>query len=258
MRRAVAPETVTPGGNAMPRVTVLTAARNAAQFLRETITSVLAQSFEDFEYLIVDDELSVRDSLLSWFRMDGYAVRAVDNGLDALAAVEEGRCDLALVDIKMPGMDGIELQRRIHAIDPDIPVVVVTAFGSLDTAIAAGEFCRRAIRPDGGWIRGLYLDNRTDSFGHATSGSACAAILWLALHRATGDGAWLEPAATALDYCMKVQFVRPADANLRGAVLEKVLPPDGTDRSPYHLRDLGTIFFVTAAMDWLAQAADGR
>ena len=127
----------------------------------------------------------------------------------------------------------------------------------LDTAIAAGEFCRRAIRPDGGWIRGLYLDNRTDSFGHATSGSACAAILWLALHRATGDGAWLEPAATALDYCMKVQFVRPADANLRGAVLEKVLPPDGTDRSPYHLRDLGTIFFVTAATAWLALAEEG-
>jgi hypothetical protein len=46
---------------------------------------------------------------------------------------------------------------------------------------------------------------------------------------------------------MRVQFTNPSDENLRGAILEKILPPDGTDASPYHLRDLGTIFFVQAA-----------
>ncbi len=121
----------------------------------------------------------------------------------------------------------------------------------LDTAIASGEFCRKAMRSDGGWIRGLYLDNKTDCFGHATSGSACAAILGLELYQETHDPRWLEMAVKALEYCMKVQFINPGDPNLHGAVLEKVLPPDGTDRSPYYIRDLGTIFFVLAGIRFL-------
>ncbi len=44
-----------------------------------------------------------------------------------------------------------------------------------------------------------------------------------------------------VDFCAQMQFTSPADPNLRGAILEKVLPPDGSDRSPYHVRDLGTI-----------------
>jgi len=50
---------------------------------------------------------------------------------------------------------------------------------------------------------------------------------------------------------MKMQFTNPEDPNLKGAILEKVLPPDGTDRSPYHIRDLGTIFFIQAASLYL-------
>ena len=53
--------------------------------------------------------------------------------------------------------------------------------------------------------------------------------------------------ARSLNYCMDMQFTRPDDPNLLGAVLEKVLPPDGTDCSPYEIRDLGTIFFLQAA-----------
>lgn len=122
----------------------------------------------------------------------------------------------------------------------------------LDTAVASGRFCENAMRSDGGWIRGLYADNKTDCFGHATSGSACAAILWLELFRETGDSHWVELAEKALNYCRKMQFLHPQDNNLRGAILEKVLPPDGTDRSPYYIRDLGTIFFVTASLKYLS------
>lgn len=126
----------------------------------------------------------------------------------------------------------------------------------LETAIAAGEFTRQAMRADGGYIRGTFLGFRTDSFGHATSGSACAAILFMRLLEVTGDSGWLAPAEQALGFCLKMQLSRTEDPNLRGAILEKVLPPDGTDRLPYHLRDLGTIFFVTAAatyLRWLKQ-----
>jgi len=121
----------------------------------------------------------------------------------------------------------------------------------LDTAIASGHFCRQAMRADGGYIRGTYTGYRTDSFGHETSGSACAAILFMRLFEETGDAEWLDVATTALRYCARVQFREPADPNLLGAVLEKVLPPDGSDQSPYYLRDLGTIFFVIAGVRYL-------
>ena len=61
--------------------------------------------------LIVDDELSVRDSLLHWFRKDGLNVSTAANATLALQALEQGSYDIVLLDIKMPGMDGMELQR---------------------------------------------------------------------------------------------------------------------------------------------------
>lgn len=122
----------------------------------------------------------------------------------------------------------------------------------LETALASGEFCLKAMRADGGYIRGTYLGFNTDSFGHATSGSACAALLFLELFAETGERRWFDAATRALDFCSKVQLCQTADPNLKGAILEKVLPPDGTDRHPYYLRDLGTIFFVTAAARYLA------
>ena len=64
--------------------------------------------------LIVDDELSVRDSLAKWFHEEGYAVSTAENASDALTRLAENRWDVALVDIKMQGTDGIELQRRMH------------------------------------------------------------------------------------------------------------------------------------------------
>lgn len=126
----------------------------------------------------------------------------------------------------------------------------------LDCAIRAGEWYLNAQRLDGGLFRKTGLDFRTDSFGHATSGIACAAILWQELHRVTQDPRWLDPIENALRFCMNVQFTGPEDPNLRGAILEKVLPPDGTDRSPYHIRDLGTIFFIKAAAMKLSRLSE--
>lgn len=116
----------------------------------------------------------------------------------------------------------------------------------------------RALRHDGGLLRNTYADFSTDSFGHATSGAACAAIMHLDAARELGDTDALAVAERVLAFCMKVQFREPADPNLKGAILEKVLPPDGTDRSPYQLRDLGTIFFVQAAAKYLLEASPQR
>ncbi len=87
--------------------------------------------------LIVDDESSVSDSLLNWFRKDGFRTATAENATAALTKLQEGSWDIVLLDIRMPGMDGIELQRRIHEIDPDIAVIMITAYASVETAVQA-------------------------------------------------------------------------------------------------------------------------
>src|SRR5271157_4510576 len=87
--------------------------------------------------LIVDDELSVRDSLAKWFAEEGYEVFTAENANEALTRVAEQIFDVALVDIKMRGTDGIELQRRLHEIYPDMLVIIMTGYASVETAIAA-------------------------------------------------------------------------------------------------------------------------
>jgi two-component system, NtrC family, response regulator HydG len=92
---------------------------------------------EEARLLIVDDELSVRDSLGKWFREEGYVIGAAENASEALSLLAENSWDAALVDIKMRGIDGIELQRRIHEIDPNLMVILMTGYASVETAVQA-------------------------------------------------------------------------------------------------------------------------
>jgi DNA-binding NtrC family response regulator len=92
---------------------------------------------EEAKLLIVDDELSVRDSLGKWFREEGYVIGAAENASQALSLLAENSWDAALVDIKMRGIDGIELQRRIHEIDPNLMVILMTGYASVETAVQA-------------------------------------------------------------------------------------------------------------------------
>lgn len=87
--------------------------------------------------LIVDDELIVRDSLSKWFREENYDVCAADSAAAALALLAERRLDIALVDIKMPGTDGIELHRRMKEVDPELIVIIMTGYASVETAVSA-------------------------------------------------------------------------------------------------------------------------
>jgi two-component system, NtrC family, response regulator HydG len=87
--------------------------------------------------LIVDDELSVRDSLGKWFREEGYEIGTAESASEALTRMAEMKWDVALLDIKMHGTDGIELQRRLHELDPDLIVIMMTGYASVETAVAA-------------------------------------------------------------------------------------------------------------------------
>jgi two-component system, NtrC family, response regulator HydG len=87
--------------------------------------------------LIVDDELSVRDSLGKWFHEEGYDVSTAESASVALTRLAEGKWDAALVDIKMHGTDGIELQKRMHEVDPELIVIMMTGYASVETAVAA-------------------------------------------------------------------------------------------------------------------------
>jgi DNA-binding NtrC family response regulator len=87
--------------------------------------------------LIVDDEESVRDSLYNWFIEDGYRVECAENAKKALVILESGDFDIILADIKMPGMDGLEMLRRIKLLKTDSIVIVMTAFATVDTAVQA-------------------------------------------------------------------------------------------------------------------------
>ncbi len=92
---------------------------------------------EQAKLLIVDDESIVRESLGKWFREEGYEVETAESASEALTRLAQERCDLALVDIKMPGTDGIELQRRLKEIAPELIVIIMTGYASVETAVTA-------------------------------------------------------------------------------------------------------------------------
>ena len=89
--------------------------------------------------LVVDDEESVRDSLYNWFIEDGYRVECAENATKALSMLESDSFDIILADIKMPGMDGLEMLKRIKTLRKDSIVIIMTAFATVDTAVQASK-----------------------------------------------------------------------------------------------------------------------
>ena len=87
--------------------------------------------------LVVDDEVNARNALLELLRDEGYAVETAADGFKALGKMEEFAPDLVVTDLKMPGMDGIQLLGKIRESDADLPVIVMTAFGEVETAVGA-------------------------------------------------------------------------------------------------------------------------
>src|SRR5437764_4633581 len=103
--------------------------------------------------LIVDDELVVRDSLRKWFTSEGYTARPTSGAREALEVIQQAEFDIALIDIKMPGMDGMELQARLREADPDLTVIIMTGYASVDTAVpalkrGAYDYITKPVDPD--------------------------------------------------------------------------------------------------------------
>jgi len=114
----------------------------------------------DIGILVVDDELIVRDSLAKWFREDGFRVDSAESAAVALKKLQAARWNLMLVDIKMPGMDGIELLHRVKETNKEVIVIIITAFATVDTAVralkdGAFDYITKPIDPD-------YLDHLVD------------------------------------------------------------------------------------------------
>ena len=89
--------------------------------------------------LVVDDELALTRSLARVLASHGFAVVPVGDGAAAIAALQTGRFDVVLSDIRMPTMDGVELLRALHSLDPDLPVILMTADPRVETAAQAVE-----------------------------------------------------------------------------------------------------------------------
>ena len=87
--------------------------------------------------LIVDDELIMRESLAGWLERDGHAVQTAASGEEALEKVKETQFDIFLVDIKMEGISGLDVLRSVKESDPEADVVMITAYGSIPSAIEA-------------------------------------------------------------------------------------------------------------------------
>ena len=87
--------------------------------------------------LVVDDEQSMRDFLAIMLKKEGHDVVTAENGTSAMKAVQSEIFDLVISDIKMPGMDGIDVLKTTKEISPETIVIMITAFATTETAIEA-------------------------------------------------------------------------------------------------------------------------
>jgi DNA-binding response OmpR family regulator len=87
--------------------------------------------------MLVDDEAIVRDSISEWLKGDNYDVECACDGKEALNKFNANRFDTAVVDLKMPGIDGLEVMKQIKQISPQTVVIIITAYGTAENAVEA-------------------------------------------------------------------------------------------------------------------------
>jgi len=87
--------------------------------------------------LVVDDEAAMRESLTDWLMEDDYEVSQASNGEEAVSMVKEKTFEVVLLDLKMPGMDGLETMKRLKEVSPETEIVMMTAYATVDTAVQA-------------------------------------------------------------------------------------------------------------------------
>ena len=179
------------------------------------------------EVLIVDDEKNIRFTLPLALEPLELETDTACDGEEALTRLREKEFDLILLDLKMPGMDGIEVLRRIRRIRPDIPVIMITAYGTIENSveamkIGALDFISKPFMPER--IRDLVsrvLDRtRREEEKIATYGSC------IQLGRKSVEEGHMEAAVEHAHRAISIDPKRPEAFNLLGAIVEM-----GGDRS---------------------------
>lgn len=101
------------------------------------------------DVLIVDDEQCARELCAEVISVSGYCPRAVSSGEKAVELVAEGRFAVVLLDIRMPGLTGIEVLKRMKAVRPDVEVIMITGFGSIESSVDAMRYgaCDYVLKP---------------------------------------------------------------------------------------------------------------
>jgi DNA-binding NtrC family response regulator len=103
--------------------------------------------------LVIDDEDIVRTSCSRALVPEGYEVKLAKNGIEGLKMIGEEKCDIVLTDLKMPDMDGIEVLQKIKEGWPDIEVIIITGYQTVDTAVksiklGAFDYIEKPFTPD--------------------------------------------------------------------------------------------------------------
>ena len=122
--------------------------------------------------LIIDDEPGICQALERFFGSEGHEARACSRAETAVTLAEAFEPDLVVLDVRLPGMSGLDLLPRLKEMDPELPVVVVTAYGTMDTAVEAMQ-------------RGAY-DYLLKPLDYVMSNSIVLLRTWCHHHKKTG------------------------------------------------------------------------
>jgi len=171
--------------------------------------------------LIVDDEKNIRFTLPLALEPLGVETDTASDGEEALTKLGEKEFDLILLDLKMPGIDGIEVLRRVRKIRPDIPVILITAYGTIEDSveamkIGALDFISKPFSPER--IRDLVsrvLDRTRREEEKAVAYGSC-----IQLGRKSVEEGHMEAAVEHAHRAISIDPERPEAFNLLGAILE--------------------------------------
>lgn len=175
--------------------------------------------------LVVDDEPVARQSLTDILKLEGYLVNSVPNGQAAVEHVRTHPVDLMIVDLRMPGMDGLEVIQVINQVSPETEVILLTAFGSIESAVQAlrlriHDYLLKPASPAqilASIKKGLSRhEARAKSISPTVAGDVDEAITIFSLK----DGTTVDLSRRQIKHKSKVEHLTPAEGRLLKILME--------------------------------------
>lgn len=178
---------------------------------------------EERKVLVVDDEKNIRMTLEKSLSGAGYEVETAVNGEDALQKMEDENYPVILLDMKLPGIDGIEVLKKINALDYDAKVIMITGYGNVETAVetmklGAVDFLRKPFKPEE--IKEIVNEvyNRVEM--EMTAGEASSFKDYLTLAKDEINRRKFEKAIELLKKAISKESEKPEPFNLLGVIYE--------------------------------------